>query len=145
MGFLREFGSRNHPETRERQKARAGMSVSDETVASYTAARAFLMGEWFGASLMVASFILLYLFLPKQVGVPVILTTCLTMMALGSYIFLTNHRYYLRLDFPWAKRWDVGAILVAGTGAVFWLLVVGLYVLTWFGVAVGPPTAVSGP
>jgi hypothetical protein len=140
MGFLRDFGSRNHPKTREVQKARAGMAVSDETVAKYTAARGFLMAEWFGASLMVVSFTLLYLLTFGTTAKPLTtLAVCIAILALGSYVFLTNHGYYRRLDFPWAKRWDNGAIVLAGSGAVFWLLFALLEVLTFFGVRVGPP------
>ncbi|HUR62899.1 MAG TPA: hypothetical protein VM241_00300 [Candidatus Thermoplasmatota archaeon] len=121
------------------QKARAGMSVSPETVAAYTAARGFLMAEWLGASLMVASFTLLYLLtFGSRAAVGTTLWACLAMLLLGAYVFWTNHRNYARVGFLWAKRWDNGAIVVAGSGAVFWLLFALLEVLTLFGVAVGP-------
>jgi len=124
---------------KELQKARAGMAVSPETVAEYRAARAFLVAEWFGASLMVASFTLLYLFtFGSQVGVPTIYAVCAAILVLGSYIFWTNHRNYGRVGFLWAKRWDNGAIVVAGSGVIFWLLFVLLEVLTLLGVKVGP-------
>jgi len=143
-GLLARFGSRNHPLTKERkarmQKARAGMAVSEETVAAYTAARGFLFGEWFGASLMCASVTLLYMFASPRSSASgaAALVSCLALMAVGSYAYLTNHIYYKRLDFPWAKRWDTGAILVAGTGAVFWLLFAVLEVLVKLGVTVLP-------
>jgi hypothetical protein len=139
MGFLRDFGSRNRPERRAMQKARAGMAVSEETVAAYTAARGFLMAEWFGASLMVASFTLLYLLtFGSAAAVGTTLWVCLAMLAAGAYVFWTNHRNYTRVGFLWAKRWDNGAIVVAGSGAVFWLLFAVLEALTLLGVAVGP-------
>ncbi|MEA3203012.1 MAG: hypothetical protein QOI63_678 [Thermoplasmata archaeon] len=139
MGFLRDFGSRNHPERRAMQKARAGMAVSTETVAAYGAARGFLLAEWFGASLMVASFTLLYLLtFGSRATVGITLATSLAMLALGAYVFWTNHRNYTRVGFLWAKRWDNGAIVVAGSGVVFWFLFALLEVLALFGVAVGP-------
>lgn len=139
MGFLRDFGSRNHPKAREMQKARAGMAVTEETVAAYTAARGFLMAEWFGASLMVASFTLLYLLtFGSDASARATLTACGLLLAGGSFVFWTNHRNYTKVGFLWAKKWDTGALLVAGTGVVFWLLFLLLEVLTYFGVAVGP-------
>jgi hypothetical protein len=121
------------------QKARAGMAVSEETVAAYTAARGFLMAEWFGASLMVASFTLLYLLTfgsPASPGAT--LAVCALLLVGGAYVFWTNHRNYTRVGFLWAKRWDNGAIVVAGAGVVFWLLFAVLEVLTLLGVAVAP-------
>jgi hypothetical protein len=139
VGFLRDFGSRNHPRAREMQKARAGMAVSAETVAAYTAARGFLMAEWFGASLMVASFTLLYLLtFGSNASARATLLTCGLLLLGGAYVFWTNHRNYTRVGFLWAKRWDTAAIVVAGAGVVFWLLFALLEVLTYFGVAVGP-------
>lgn len=139
MGFLRDFGSRNHPDRPAMQKARAGMAVSEETVAAYTAARGFLMAEWFGASLMVASFTLLYLLtFGSQASARTILVVCGVLLVGGSYVFWTNHRNYAKVDFPWAKRWDTAALVTAGSGVVFWFLFVLLEVLTYFGVAVGP-------
>jgi hypothetical protein len=124
---------------KEMQKARAGMAVSEETVAAYTAARGFLLAEWFGASLMVASFTLLYLLtFGSRAGVGITLGVCLAVLALGGYVFWTNHRNYTRVGFLWAKRWDNGAIVLAGAGVVFWLLFALLEVLTLLGVAVGP-------
>src|SRR5438477_2725643 len=103
------------------QKARAGMAVSEETVASYTAARGFLLAEWFGASVMVASFTLLYLLtFGSQASTRTTLIVCALLFAGGAYVFWTNHRNYTRVGFLWAKRWDNGAIVVAGSGAVFW-------------------------
>ncbi len=146
MSLLKRFGSRNHPETKARkarmQKARAGMAVTDETIANYTAARGFLYGEWFGASLMCASITLVYMLASPKVAasVAVAISVSLAMFAVGTYAFWTNHLYYKRLDFPWAKRWDTGAIVVAGAGAVFWLLFGLLVVLYRLGVEVGPTT-----
>jgi|ERR1051326_4903077 hypothetical protein len=121
------------------QKARAGMAVSEETVALYTAARGFLMAEWFGASLMVASFTLLYLLtFGSQASVRVTLAVCATLLAGGGYVFWTNHRNYTRVGFLWAKRWDNAAIVLAGAGVVFWLLFLLLELLTFLGVAVAP-------
>lgn len=139
MGRFRDFGSRNHPERQAMQKARAGMAVSPETVAAYTAARGFLLAEWLGASLMVASFTLLYLLtFGSHASVRATLVACVGMFVLGSYVFWTNHRNYARVGFLWAKRWDAGAIVVAGSGVVFWFLFALLELLTYLGVSVGP-------
>lgn len=138
MGWIRDFGSRNHPKAREMQKARAGMAVPPETVAAYTAARGFLMAEWLGASLMVASFTLLYLLtFGSAAGATATLAACVAMLAAGGYVFWTNHRNYARVGFLWAKRWDTGALVTAGSGVVFWLLFLLLEVLTLLGVRVG--------
>ncbi|MEA3142685.1 MAG: hypothetical protein QOG31_9 [Thermoplasmata archaeon] len=138
MGFLRDFGSRNHPKA-QMQKARAGMSVSPETVAAYTAARGFLMAEWLGASLMVASFTLLYLLtFGSRASVRATLVACGLMFVAGTYVFWTNHRNYTRVGFLWAKRWDNGAIVTAGAGVVFWLLFAMLEALAFLGVSVLP-------
>jgi hypothetical protein len=137
MGVLSRFGAGKTAEKRRVQKAREGMAVSEETVVKYRAARAFLLGEWFGASLMVASFSLLYLFgIPGGPPVPIALGVCLSIFLFGTYVFWTSHRYYVRLGFPWAKRWDTTAIVMAGAGAIFWLLFALLEVLVYFGVPI---------
>lgn len=142
MSWLRDFGSRNHPETLERkrtlQKSREGMAATPEMVANYTAARAFLLGEWFGASLVVASFTLLYLFaaVPGGPSVAVTLSVCLTIAAVGAFAFWRNHQYYQRLDFPWARRWHTSATVVAGSGAIFWLLFALLELLAALGIPI---------
>lgn len=121
------------------QRSRANQAVSDDTVAAYTAARAFLMGEWFGACVVVASFTLLYAFILGARMAPVVaIPVCAVLSALGGFVFWRNRTYYSRLDFPWAMRWHVTALVVAGAGAIFWLLFVLLSVLAAFGVNVGP-------
>jgi hypothetical protein len=74
----------------------------------------------------------------SRATVGITLATSLAMLALGAYVFWTNHRNYTRVGFLWAKRWDNGAIVVAGSGVVFWFLFALLEVLALFGVAVGP-------
>jgi vacuolar-type H+-ATPase subunit I/STV1 len=115
---------------RRLQRSRAAQSVPEETVAAYTAARAFLMGEWFGASLSVASITLLYAFAGAAPEVPAswAIGSSLALLALGAFAYLRNRAYYERLGFPWARRWHNAALVVAGTGAIFWLLF-GLLVL----------------
>ena len=111
MGFLKDFGSRNHPERRAMQKARAGMAVSEETVAAYTAARGFLMAEWFGASLMVASFTLLYLL---TFGSRAAVGTTLGFTALGPYEGVILYIFQgspFSLWQGWRFRFDSTAIL----------------------------------
>lgn len=142
MSWLRDFGSRNHPKTLERkrsmQKARAGMTVSEETVAAYGAARAFLLGEWFGASLSAASIALAYMLTAARTPGAVTLGTSLAVFAGGAYVFWKSRTYYRRLDFPWARRWDTAALVLAGSGAVFWLLFAVLEALAWMGVKILP-------
>lgn len=143
--WISRFGSRNHPATQARkarlQKARAGQVPSEDTVASYTAARAFLYGEWFGACVAVASFTLLYMFgfgapdVPARVSLPV----CLGMLALGAFVFMRNRSYYERLGFAWAKRWHNTALVVAGAAGIFWLLFGMLVLLAGLDVAIAPP------
>ena len=124
----------------KQQRSRAHQAVPEETVAAYTAARAFLLGEWFGASLGVASFTLLYLFTfaRPDVAPRVAVATCLAMLAVAGFAFLRNRAYYERLGFRWAPRWHVAALVVAGSAAVFWLLFALLLVLSWRGVELMP-------
>ena len=126
---------------RTMQRSREGQPVTEEMRANYTAVRAFLYGEWFGACLMVASFTLLYLFAfaTPNVPLPWVLGSCGVLLAVGSFVFLRNRAYYERLEFPWAKRWHIGALVTAGAGAIFWILLGLLLVLAKFGVDVGPP------
>lgn len=124
---------------KQRQKARAGMSVSDDDMATYTAARAFLFGEWVGALIMVASFTQLYIvtFVAGgnagwSIGIG------LAALALGGWVFWSNRTYYLRLNFPWRRKWDAVAVVFALAGVVFWLLFGLLAALVWNGVPVQP-------
>lgn len=106
------------------QKARAGMSVSDEDLAKYTAARAFLFGEWVGALLMVASFTQLYWFILARPGgnTPLLMAVAIGMLVLGAWMFWKNRSYYLSLEWPYKRAWEIAATVVAGAGAVFWLM-----------------------
>ena len=122
-----------------RKRSGGNLQVPDETVASYGAARAFLLGEWFGASLAVASFTLLYLFtFAGVVRGGFVLTTCLALLALGAWSYLRSRAYYLRVGFDYAPRWHVAALVVAGAAGIFWLLFAFLAALTWLGVPVLP-------
>lgn len=120
-----------------RQKARAGQSVTDEQLATYTAARAFLFGEWVGAVLMVASFTqMFFLGLKSDRAATISLIVGLGMLVLGGFIFWTNRTYFLRLGVGWRKKWEVAAVIVAGSGVVFWLLFGLLAVLVWNGIPI---------
>src|SRR5688572_17995986 len=105
--------------TRRSSRKRSGGTdpVVDETVAAYSAARAFLLGEWFGASLAVASFTLLYLFTfaVRGVSVPLELGVCLVLLVLGAVIYLRSRTYYQRVGFDYAPRWHGAAVVVAGS------------------------------
>ncbi len=121
----------------DHQKSREGQSVSDETVATYTAAKGFLIGEWFGAVLMVLSFTLLYaLGLRPDADVRTIEIAGFLLFVVGTWAYWKSRGYYLALDFPWKRRWEVAATVVAGTGVVFWLMFLVALFLAWRGVAV---------
>ena len=122
-----------------RQRSRLQADVPEDTVAAYSAARAFLLGEWFGASLAVASFTLLYLFAfagrgPVDAG----LVACVVVLILGAALYLRSRTYYLRIGFDYAPRWHIGALVVAGAAGIFWLLFVFLAALAYFGFPVLP-------
>ena len=123
-----------------RKRSGGTSQVPDETVAAYAAARAFLLGEWFGASLMVASFTLLYLFTfaVRGVSVPVELGVCLALLALGAVVYLRSRLYYQRVAFDYAPRWHGAAVVVAGSAGIFWFMLALLVILTYFGVEVLP-------
>ena len=123
-----------------RRRAWQRAEVDEDTLANYTAARAFLYGEWFGASVCVASVTLLYVFAFARPDVPAwtAIAVCLCMLAVGGFAFLRNRAYYERLGFPWANRWHQAAFVVAGSGGFFWLLFAFLSFLAWRGIAVGP-------
>ncbi len=122
------------------QKSRANQPVTDEQLATYRAARAFLQAEWFGAILMVVSFTQLYVFAlgPYAVSTRAALIAGAIMLAIGAWIFWSSRTYYLRLDFPWARRWEVVATVFAATGVVFWGLFLLAACLVWRGVEILP-------
>lgn len=123
-----------------RKRSGGTSQVPDDTVAAYAAARAFLLGEWFGSSLMVASFTLLYLFTfaVGDVPVPLGLGVCLALLALGAVVYLRSRMYYRRVGFDYAPRWHGATVVVAGSAGIFWLMLALLVTLTYFGVAVLP-------
>ncbi|HLF17167.1 MAG TPA: hypothetical protein VI796_07040 [Candidatus Thermoplasmatota archaeon] len=114
------------------QKSRLGQPVSEETVATYTAAQGFLVGEWVGALVMVASFTQLYVAVfGRAYSGRTALVVGAALLALGGWMFWKSHAYYKRLDFPWRRRWDAVAVVVAGSAVIFWLLFLVLAVLVW--------------
>lgn len=120
------------------QRSRASQPVSDETLANYTAARAFLYGEWFGACVMVASYTLMLLLTwGHHVRPTITLPVCLGTLALGAFILVRNRIYYGRLGFPWAPKWHGVAGWLGLSAVLFWLLVALLVVLTAFGYGIG--------
>ncbi|MEK6976060.1 MAG: hypothetical protein AABY18_06930 [Candidatus Thermoplasmatota archaeon] len=112
-----------------------GTAPTDDEVAAFSAARGFLLAEWFGAVLMVASFTFLYL-LPFAAGAGLAgtYTTCALLLAIGSAIYLRSRRYYQRIGADIAPRMHAIAAFVAGSAGIFWLLFLLLIVLTLFGV-----------
>ncbi len=108
------------------QKARAGMSVDDETLAKYTAAKGFLVAEWLGALMMVYSFTHLYVVgLRPGASVPLAMTVAGVLLVVGAIVFWRSRQVYLDLEFPVHQRWEVVATLFAGAAIVFW----GLFLL----------------
>ncbi len=105
------------------QKARAGMSVDDATMAKYTAARGFLFAEWLGAILMVYSFTHLYVFgLRPGANIPLAVGIGVAILLGGALLFWRSRSVYLDLEFPIHRRWEVLATLFAGAAIVFWAL-----------------------
>ena len=125
----------SHAPTVDLQKSRAHQSVPDETVAQYRAAKAFLTVEWVGAVLMVLSFAQLYVFglrpgarvgLMEGVGVALLLA--------GGLLWFSARSAYYRIDFPWRRRSEFLATVVAGSGLVFWGMFLVAALLVWRGI-----------
>lgn len=112
-----------------------GTGPTDDDVATYSAARGFLVAEWFGALLMVASFTFLYV-LPFAAGAGLggTYATCALLLTIGSAIFLRSRRYYQRVGVDVAPRTHAIAAVVAGSAGIFWLLFALLFVLALLGV-----------
>lgn len=109
----------------------------DAAVAAYGAARGFLLGEWFGASLLVASFTLLYLLaFGAHAGPAVTYGVCGALLALGATIYLRSRLYYHRIGADIAPKAHVLALVVAGSAGIFWLLFLLLVTLAWAGVPI---------
>ncbi len=118
------------------QKARAGQAVDEATVAKYTAAMGFLIAEWVGALLMVVSFTQLYAYgLRPSANVTLSLAAGAAMGGIGAYMYWTNRRHYLAMEFPWRRRWEYAATIFAAAGVIFWLL----FILGWILVERGVP------
>lgn len=117
------------------RKRSAGGGPSDLDIAQYSAARGFLAAEWFGATLMVASFTLLYL-LAFGADAPPMVTygVCVALLAFGTAVFFRCRTYYKRIGADIAPKTHAVAAVVAGSAGVFWLLFVLLVTLAWLGV-----------
>ena len=112
-----------------------GTAPSDADVAVYSAARGFLVAEWTGATLMVASFTLLYLLAFGAHADPVVTyLVCGALLAIGTLVFLRSRAYYRRVAFDVAPRLHAIAAVVAGSAGIFWLLFLLLVGLAWLGV-----------
>ncbi len=115
------------------------VSPRDRLTASYVAARGFLWGEWLGAFLCVLSFTELYFAVAARalsgawaVGLGLLL------LAVGGFVFLRSRTYYLRLGVRYKPRSHNLAAVVAGAGAIFWLLFATLIALTLVGYPILP-------
>ena len=117
------------------QDVLAGRS-DEEIVALHTAARGFLAAEWGGALLMALSFIQLYVLIPGPFDVPpgLVLLLGAALLGAGGLVFWRSRAVYHRLGFPYAKKSEFAATVVAGSGVVFWLLFLLLWFLVWRGV-----------
>ncbi len=124
--------------TEERQRPASVGAVDERTVAIYRSARAFLIAEWIGALMVVASFTQLYIFVIGPYGVAPVASVIIggLLLALGGTMFWKSRAIYLSLDFPWKRRWEIAATVVATSGAVFWAMFVLIVILARFGVNV---------
>lgn len=117
------------------QKSRAHQSVPEETVARYRAAKAFLTVEWLGALLMVASFAQLYVFgLRPGARVGLVEAVGVALLLVGALLWVSARNAYYRIDFPWRRRSEFLATVVAGSGLVFWGMFLVAALLAWRGV-----------
>lgn len=117
------------------QKSRAGQAVSDETIAKFRAAKGFLVLEWIGALMLVGSFTQLYVFgLLPNARVLLVEIIGVVMAVLGTVLWASARNAYYAIDFPWKRRWEFFATVVAGAGFVFWLLFLVAAFLAWRGV-----------
>ena len=117
------------------RKRSGGTRATDADVALYAASRAFLVGEWFGATLMVASFTFLYVLdFGTQTSIATIYAICAASLGVGALAFLRSRTYYARLGIDIAPRLHVVAAVVAGSAGIFWLLFALLVTLAWLGV-----------
>lgn len=119
---------------RERYPTGEPRMAEEDAMALLTAARGFLLGEWFGAVLLLISFTQLYLAIaghyyppPAALGIGGLVAVT------GAVVYLQSRRYYLRLDTNWGRRSHNAAAVTAGAGAIFWLLFLVLMVLVWNG------------
>lgn len=128
----------NEAQGRGRKRSRLNMAVPDDTLAKYTLARGFLIGEWLGALLIVASFTLLYVLYAEGYDPAVVLGISLALGLVGAAAFWRSRRVYRGLDFNYAPKWEVVANLVAASGAIFWLLFGILLALFAAGIPVLP-------
>ena len=123
----------------EPERVRANADATADLVATYTAAKAFLIGEWIGAALCVVSFWQLYYGVFSHAYSPrTAVAAGLIILALGGLVFFRSRMYYRRIDFRWGRRWEMVAHFVAGSGAFFWFLFALVAVLTQLGVNVLP-------
>ena len=106
-------------------------------MARLTAARGFLLAEWLGALLMVASFTQLYVVVFGGLGSGrLALGVGAALLALGSLLFLRSRRHYRSIGVPVAAKWHGAAAVVAGSAVIFWLLFLLLALLVALGVEV---------
>lgn len=111
--------------------------VSEGEVAAFAAARGFLVAEWFGALLLVASFALLYvLAFGAHASPAVTYTTCGILLVAGAGFFLRSRTYYARVGLDIAPRSHAIAAVVAGSAGIFWLLFAILVGLAWLGIPI---------
>ena len=121
-----------------RKRSRLNMTVPDDTIAKYTMARGFLIGEWIGALLIVASFTLLYVLYAQGHDARFALTISLVTGIIGTIAFWRSRKIYRSLDFPYAPKWEAVANVTAASGAIFWMLFATLMILTYAGIQVLP-------
>jgi hypothetical protein len=109
----------------------------DAAIAKVTAARAFVLGEWMGATLMLLSFTQLYVIVLGRLGsARIAVAVGVVLLAFGSWTFFRSRMYYNRIGLPMAHRFHMAATVAAGAAGIFWLLFLLLAVLVTAGIEV---------
>lgn len=118
------------------ERKRPGNRPDDELVVTYRAAQAFLVAEWLGALMMVASFTQLYIFVlgPYGVSTQAAVGSGAFILVAGGAIYWRSRSIYLGLDFPWKRKWEYAATVFAVAGLLFWFLFLVAAFLVWRGV-----------
>jgi hypothetical protein len=118
------------------QKARAGMSVDDDRLALYTAARAFFWGQWVGAMVITLGYTqFVYAIASGAYPSTVAAVAGVATLVLGGWMYYSSKRYWDALQITWRNRAVQVALVFAWSGPVFW----GMFALGALLVVLGVP------